>query len=80
MGFSRINGNWVLAIKSIRHVSGFYQGDTDCPFTNEYVDNDPEPLLETSRELRLTALKVLPEFLSGYNNLVQEINSELAKG
>lgn len=79
LGFSRLNGSWVLAIKTIRCVSGFYMGEQDCPFTNEYVDSDPEPLLDASRELRLNALKSLPDFLSGYNKLVQDLNAELSK-
>lgn len=79
LGFSRVNGSWVLAVKTVRCVSGFYQGDIDCPYTNEYVDKEPEPLLDTPREIRLTAFKSLPDFLDGYNNLVQELNSALAK-
>lgn len=79
LGFSRLNGSWVLAVKTVRSVSGFYQGDMDCPYTNEYVDKDPDALLDSPRELRLAALKSLPEFLYGYNNLVCELNSELSK-
>lgn len=79
LGFTRLNGNWVLAIKTIRCVSGFYMGEQDCPYTNEYVDRDPEPLLDASRELRLNALKSLPDFLSGYNKLVQDFNADLSK-
>ncbi|GKW34031.1 hypothetical protein PEC730217_28110 [Pectobacterium carotovorum subsp. carotovorum] len=78
-GFSRLNGNWMLSVKTVRCVSGFYQGEMDCPYTNEYVDKEPEPLLDAPREIRLTALKYLPEFLDGYNQLVQKLNSDLAK-
>lgn len=79
LGFYRLNGNWMLAVKNVRCVSGFYQGDMDCPYTNEYVDKEPEPLLDAPREIRLAALKYLPDFLDGYNNLVQKLNAELAK-
>ncbi len=79
LGFCRLNGNWVLAIKTVRCVSGFYQGDMECPYTNEYVDQEPDPLLDSPREIRLAALKSLPEFLCGYNDLVQQLNSDLSK-
>ncbi len=78
LGFSRLSSHWVLAVKTVRCVSGFYQGDMSCPYTNEYVDDAPEPLLDSSREIRLAALKALPEFLAKYNDLVQELNSELS--
>lgn len=77
LGFSRINGNWMLAVKTVRCVSGFYLGQEDCHFTNEYVDYSPEPLLDASREIRLNAVKELPTFLSEYNELVSEFNSAL---
>lgn len=77
LGFSRINGNWMLAVKTVRCVSGFYLGQEDCHFTNEYVDYSPEPLLDASREIRLNAVKELPTFLSEYNELVSEFNSAM---
>lgn len=77
LGFSRINGNWMLAVKTVRCVSGFYLGQEDSHFTNEYVDYSPEPLLDASREIRLNAVKELPTFLSKYNELVSEFNSAL---
>lgn len=79
LGFTRLNGVWMLAVKTVRSVSGFYQGDLECPYTNEYVDKEPEPLLDTPREIRLSALKYLPDFLDGYNDLVHNLNTELAK-
>jgi hypothetical protein len=71
LGYTRIGGNWCLAVKRLRQVSGYFEGDPSCPFTNVFVIAEPEPLLKASRELRLKALQVVPEFLTALNEYVE---------
>jgi hypothetical protein len=71
LGYTRIGGNWCLAVKRLREVSGFFEGDTSCPFTNVFMDVEPEALLKTSRDLRLKALQLMPEFLTALNEHIE---------
>ncbi len=63
LGFARTDGKWCFAVKTFRIVNGFYQGDMDCPFQNNFAEGQPVPLLKQSRDLRIRALEVLPKFL-----------------
>ena len=45
-------------------VEGFFEGDTSCPYRNEYSSGDRTPLLRASRAVRIEALKHLPELLT----------------
>jgi len=67
LGFARVDGKWCLAVKPIRVVSGFFQGDMDCPFENQYAAGPPSPLLKSSRGLRLAALRAMPKLLAQLN-------------
>lgn len=80
LGFCKIDGVWVLGVKEVRHASGFYQGDLEYPFTSKYVDNPPVPILNSSRELRLSACDSLADFLSAYGTFFQAMNKELSEG
>lgn len=74
LGFARVEGKWCLAIKSIRRVSGFYQGDEDCPYTNEFIETPPSPLLKQSRTLRIKAVAALPGFIE---HILKEVRSTI---
>ena len=63
LGFAKVDGEWCLATKPMRFVSGFFQGDESCPYQNEYADGDPVRLLRSSRQLRVAALEVLPDLI-----------------
>lgn len=60
LGFAKVEGKWCIATKSTRYVSGFFEGDTNCPFTNQYADGDPSPVSKASRDVRVLALEQLP--------------------
>lgn len=83
LGFARAEGKWCLAVKQVRRVSGFFDGDTNCPYTNEFLVTSPAPLLKQSRSLRINALEALPEFLSQITehvrSKVQEISIATSK-
>ena len=72
LGFARIEGKWCLCVKRVAVATGYYEGDQQCPYTNEYVDRAPEPLLRQSRNLRIKALTVLPDFLKHMASHVEE--------
>lgn len=82
VGFARVEGKWRLAVKRLRRVSGFYQGDMDCPFANVFVEGELTPLLKASRELRLNALRVMPDFIAALKEkVVQRVGEiEVATG
>jgi hypothetical protein len=63
LGFAKVNGNWCLAVKSTRFVSGFFEGDTSCPYQNEYLEASPSPLLQAPRAIRIAALDHLPKLV-----------------
>ncbi len=77
LGLARVDGKWCLAVKPIRQVSGFFQGDMDCPFTNQYADAPPTPLLKHSRALRIAALREMPEFVVLLNEHITSTIHEL---
>ena len=79
LGFAQIDKAWCLAVKKIRRVSGFYQGDEDCPYTNEFLEAPAVPLLNQSRELRTRAATVLPDFLSYVAEEIRKKASEIGR-
>lgn len=64
LGFASVDGKWSLAVKRMKRVSGFYQGDETCPYTNHYADGAPVSLLSQSRSIRMSAHEVIPDFLA----------------
>jgi len=72
LGLARIDGKWVFAVKPMKYVDGFYDGDTGSPFRNQFVDGDAIPVLSASRAMRIAALQALPKFL---DKLRQEVAS-----
>jgi hypothetical protein len=77
LGFAKADGKWSLALKPMRAVSGFFQGDMDCPFVNHYADGPVTPLLKASRALRISAMAVMPEFLVELEKRVDELVDSL---
>lgn len=63
LGLARVEGKWCLAVKPMRFVSGFFEGDMSCPFQNQYAAGTSFPLLKASRGLRIAALQAMPKFL-----------------
>jgi len=76
IGFSHADGRWCLAHKKLKWITGFYQGDEECIYTNEYRHGDISPLSKQSRELRIKAVEVMPEFLA---HCIQEIREKSQK-
>lgn len=72
LGFAKANGNWCLAVKGIKVRSGYFQGDTNCPYTNESLASEPMPLAQARRDERVKALEFLPEFIELMNSEVKK--------
>ena len=64
LGFSKVDGKWCVAVKEVRVVSGFYEGDENCPYTDEYLAEDPSPLSRSSRNERIAAVALLPKLVA----------------
>lgn len=76
LGFARVGGKWCLALKPVRIVEGFYGGDLNCPYQNQFSAGPPIPLLGSSRKHRISALKVMPKFLA---ELLQHVSTTAAE-
>jgi hypothetical protein len=63
LGFAKVNGSWCLAVKSTRFVSGFFEGNTACPYQQEFLAAAPTPLSQAPRAVRIAALEYLPKLV-----------------
>lgn len=55
LGFAKTGEGWGFAVQDVRIERGFFQGDSDCPYENQYEDAPPKLLLKSSRDLRIKA-------------------------
>lgn len=85
LGFAKAEGSWCLAVKRVRRVSGFFQGDLDSPYQNDYLEASALPLVKQSRDMRTSAAELLPRFLEcvlkqvrGRTQQVSEATSRLS--
>ena len=63
LGFARVGSKWGLAVKQMRIVRGFYQGDMNAQYENPFLHEDAELVLQLSREIRIAALGAIPDLL-----------------
>jgi hypothetical protein len=70
LGFTRLNEKWCLAVKPIRLVDGFFENDISAPFRNKYSGGDVVPLLQQSRDFRLAAIRVMPDFIHEFSTYI----------
>jgi hypothetical protein len=80
LGYARIDGKWSLAVKKLRTVHGFYEGQMDCPYANSFEVGDPVSLQKSPRETRLAAVRILPEFLTSFTEMIGRTVGELEAG
>jgi len=71
-GFARVGGKWCLAVKTVRIVHGFYEGEMSQPYQNEFVDDELTPLLSASRTLRVNAVGAMSDFLARFSVFVAQ--------
>jgi hypothetical protein len=69
LGFSRVNGVWCLAVRTMRYSHFVLEGEE---VLREAVDGSPTPLLRAPRNIRLAALRHMPGFLA---HLTKEIET-----
>jgi len=86
LGYAKTDEGWLFATKIVRVERGYWQGDSDCPWENEYEEEQPKPLLKSSREIRLQAAAMLPRLLDALKEnaeetlkALQQANSRLAQ-
>lgn len=63
VGHVKIKDAWRLAAKQVCVEHGFFEGDTSCPYRNEYDMAEPIPLLRASRVVRVEAVSRLEALL-----------------
>jgi len=85
LGYARTSEGWGLAVQEVDLEEGFYEGDSDYPFTNVLEKGKPMPLLRTTRTVRYAAVRLIPLLLQSLkdkgNNLLKDITvaKELVK-
>lgn len=79
LGFSKVDGEWCIAVKPRTYVTGFFEGDTACPYRDEFVAGDTVPLLNASRDLRIAALSLLPELIESLAEIVEHYNRTISE-
>jgi hypothetical protein len=79
LGFARVDDKWCLAVKPIKLVDGFFEGDTSAPFQNRYSGGKVVALLQASRDMRLASLSHMPEFLKEFSEYVQKASDIIEK-
>ncbi len=72
-GFAKVEGKWCLAVKPMRLVKGFYEGQMDQAYEQPFAAGAPTPLLKASRLHRLAAVDVLAPFLEQLGEHVQSV-------
>ena len=77
LGFAKINGDWCLGVKTVRWVTGYQDGDRDLEYTTEHLLDGPTQLKRASRDVRLAALKKMPEFLAYLTKAVENTVTEM---
>lgn len=79
LGFARVDNKWCIAVKPIKLVKGFFEGDYNCPFENPYAAGKVVPLLQSSRDLRIASLAAMQDFLTKLTEHVQSVNRTIEK-
>lgn len=74
LGFSRIADQWCLAVRTIRNADYFFEGE-EC--RREAVDGHPTSLLRAPRNIRLDALRLMPEFLVFLQKAIEDTAANL---
>jgi hypothetical protein len=74
LGFTRIGGDWCLAVRTTRNGAYYFEGDEDV---REAVDGEPTALLRAPRNIRLEALRLMPEFLVFLQKVIEETTGNL---
>jgi hypothetical protein len=79
LGFARVFGGWCLAVKEVRTRFGYFQGNTDCPWSDEHLEKEPIPLEQAGREERITALRLMPALLEALEAKAKEAIQTIAE-
>ena len=70
---------WGFTVKDRRVERGYWQGDEDCHWENEYDEGPAKLLLKSSRELRIGAAGRLEDLLTSLVARANEVIPTLKK-
>lgn len=74
LGFARVGGDWCLAVRTMRNATYIFEGDEDY---RTAVDEGLTALLRTPRNVRLAALRLMPEFLLFLEKEIEDATGNL---
>jgi hypothetical protein len=78
-GFARVFGGWRLAVKEVKTRFGFFEGDTNCPWSDEHLEAAPIPLSQAGRDERIMALQFMPALLEALDIRAKEALETIAE-
>jgi hypothetical protein len=80
IGYAKTSAGWGLAVKTVTDQHGYFEGDTNCPYTT-HTEEEALPLIESSRDLRVGAIKLLPDLITLIKERAENAleNIEIAK-
>ena len=79
LGYAKVDKGWGLAIKEKRIERGFVDGDSSCPYENDYDEGPAKLLLECSRELRILAAGRMERLLEALITAANDVIPTLRK-
>ena len=72
LGYTKTQTGWGLAVKEATRVHGYFEGDRNCPFSNQIDEGEIRPLSSCSRDLRLRSIELLPELFRALKTRAEE--------
>lgn len=63
LGFAKVEGSWMLAVREQAFERGFYEGDNSSPYLDLSFSSEASPLLKAPRQQRIAALVRLPRLI-----------------
>ena len=79
LGYAKVDKGWGLAIKEKRIERVFVDGDSSCPYENDYDEGPAKLLLECSRELRILAAGRMERLLEALITAANDVIPTLRK-
>jgi len=78
LGYAKLKNGWGLAVKEVTSIHGYFEGDDNCPFTND-MEGQARPLLDCSRDLRTRSVELLPELFKLLKEKAEHLIENLDK-
>ena len=79
IGYVKLADGWRIASKAVKEVSGFYEGDSECPYADLEDESAPTPLLKAPRHVRVEAAGQLEALIVLLKRRVESFIQDIEK-